>query len=485
MRRLLCGFLLLLLSVGLISGCHTEGVSGDTTTGEQTTEPGTEEIVFPERDYGNFEFKVLCTTQTENFYNVEENQEELIPSAVYVRNSMAQERYAVSFWFDSLNGNRGGMSDFQSRVRSATLAGEGKGYDAVVAQCYYMLPLATEGILQDLNSSGYLNLDRSYYNANINGNGVINGKLYGASGSYIMSQISYAMGMFFNKNLYANQQYEDNLYDLVRNREWTYEKLREMTANYYVDANENDSRDEGDQYGYVYHLHGIEASIVGSDCPIVEYDTDGTPSIDNYYDAHLLEVFEAYFKYYNNSRGVWLNKPDWGPTESLGEGKALFASAQIGMMVDCEPLRNSSYDYGILPMPLFDSEQETYYSYTMRWELFYIPTNADFERSAIILDYLNYASEEKVVPAYWETALNKRAADSSDDSEMLHLIRDTLYYDFASFYGMEMGGIYRDPTGTGGIPTLIEDGNSGIAAWWQSGKERFAQCLKDILQKYS
>ena len=324
-----------------------------------------------------------------------------------------------------------------------------------------------------------------WYNANINKNGVINGNLYGASGSYIMSQISYAMGMFFNKVYYENNQFEDDLYELVRNRQWTYEKLNQMAADYYVDSNNNTLRDENDIYGYVYHLHGIEASIVGSDCPIVEFDENGTPTIDNYYDQHLIDVFEDYFKFYNNSRGVWLNKPDAGPTTYLGDGKALFASAQLGMMVDCPQLRNSSFEYGIVPMPLYDEAQEDYLSYTMRWELFYIPSNVDFERSAIVLEYLNYTSEKTVVPAYWETALNERAADTSNDSEMLHLIRDTLYYDFASFFGMEMGGIYRDPTGVGGIPTLIENGNSGIASWWNSGRDKFAASLEDIIKKYS
>ena len=486
MKKILCLFLSISMLV-CIGGCQSKSTeeTGIANTLEVTVDAEKEYLEnLPEKDYDGYEFTVLCTTQTENFYNVSEYNADLIESSVYSRNVTVKDKYNVDFWFESLNGNRGGMSDFQSRVRNATMSGSG-GYDAVVAQCYYMLPLASEGHLRNLNDSDYFHFDMPWYNDNINKNGVINGKLYGASGSYIMSQISYAMGMFFNKVYYENNQFEDDLYELVRNKEWTYEKLYQMSADYYVDSNNNTVRDESDIFGYVYHLHGIEASIVGSDCPIVEFDSSGMPNIDNYYDQHLIDVFEDYFRYYNNSRGVWLNKPDAGPTTSLGEGRALFASAQLGMMVDCAQLRNSSYEYGIVPMPLYDTEQEDYFSYTMRWELFYIPSNVDFERSAIVLEYLNYTSEKIVVPAYWETALNERAADTSDDSQMLHLIKDTLYYDFASFFGMEMGGIYRDPTGVGGIPTLIENGNSGIASWWNSGKEKFSSSLDDIIKKYS
>ena len=162
-----------------------------------------------------------------------------------------------------------------------------------------------------------------------------------------------------------------------------------------------------------------------------------------------------------------------------------FASAQLGVMVDCAELRGSQYEYGVVPHPLFDEEQDNYLTYTMRWELFYIPLNANSERSAIITDYLNYTTEKIVVPAYWETALNSREADAPDDSEMLHLVRDSLYYDFATFYTDELGGIYHGPTGKGGIVELIKNNNEGLSQWWRSNKTKFQTSLENVLTNYS
>ena len=443
----------------------------------------------PERDYDGYEFMLLCTTQTENFYNIDTDtmNDSGINKSVYERNIMVEDKYGVEFVYDSLSGNRNDQKAFASRVTNSAMAGA-EGYDLVVAQCYYMLPLAASGILADLNTSEYLHWDMPWYSSDINDNGIINGKLYGASGSYVMSQISYAMAMFYNKQFYANEKFEEgDIYELVRNKQWTFEVFNKMSKNYYTDVDNSQDKNDGDIFGYVYNWHGIEASVVGSDVPIVEFDADGMPTIDNYYNERTIEVFNAYFDYYNYSKGVYGGVNIYGdskPTEVLGGGKALFASAQLGMMVDCAQLRGSEYDYGVVPMPLFDEEQENYLTYTMRWELFYIPTNVDFERSAIVLEYLNYTTDKVVVPEYWNEALSTQQANTEEDSEMLALIKDRLYYDFTSFYGMEMGGIYRDPAGNGGIITLIEQGNSKLSSWWNSNVDTFRTSLDSVIENY-
>lgn len=487
MKRIILLILTLGMLLSLTACADKEDIVDDTVSTVEVTDDAEKAYLesLPERDYGGQDFNILCTTNTEGFYKVQEMSSESIPNSVYKRNVAVEDKYGVKLVYESMEGNRSGSNAFQTRVHNSVMASD-DGFDLIVGQCYYMLPLAAEGSLMNLKETEYLHWDMPWYSSNINDNGIINGKLYGASGSYIMSQISYAMGIFFNKQMYADQNFaEGDIYELVRNKEWTYEVFYGMCADFYSDLNNSGQSDDGDLFGYVYNVHGIEASIVGSDCPIVEYDAQGTPTIDNYYNDHLIDVFTSYFDFYNYSAGVKGYSGDDDPTIQLGAGKALFANAQLGMMVDCAQLRSSQYDYGIVPVPMYDSEQENYLTYTMRWELFYIPTNADMEKSSIILEYLNYTTEKHVIPAYWDEALNLRAADAPDDSEMLYLIRDCLYYDFASFYGMEMGGIYRDPTGQGGIVTLIEQENDGLSGWWSSGVSSFKLRLKQVIKNYS
>lgn len=489
MRRLIAMMLVLCMAVPF-AACRKENeeVPDTSSSGHGTNDPIFDESEYlaslPDVKYDS-DFHVLCTIQTgsapENFYDVTEESSDTVASAVYRRNLAVEERYLITLIYHALEGNRGGANAFATEIR--TSAESGSGYDLIIGQNYYVLPTATEGYLQNLLDSDYFHWDEVWYNASINEHGIINNNLYGASGTYIMSQISYAMAIFFNKDFFDAGQHAYDLYELARNHEWTYEVLYELSADYYTDEGTLGIVDDQDVFGYVYNSHGVENSILASDCPIVYTNSDGTLTIDDYYSTHLIKVFNDYYSFFNESAGTRRFADDFTPTEQLGGGKALFANSRIGMMIVCDEMRNSDYRIGVLPMPMYDTAQRDYYTGTMRWELFYIPINADLEKSSIVLEYLNYTSEKYVLPAYWDNAIFQKA-DEAKDAEMLELVRSSLYYDFASFFGFAMGGIYGGPVDTGGVKKLIEDGNPGLSSWWSANRETFRQALADVLEDY-
>ena len=456
---------------------------GKDDDGTQTTPPGQDSQgtgdtyldSLPSVDYDMYEYQVLCTTQTEGFYNVTVEDQDPVSSSVYERNAAVEAKYNVIFKYTSMDGNNTGKEAFATAIRTSCQLD--KGYDLIVGQQYYCLPAATEGNLHDLATSQYLHWDEAWYSPKINENASVNGKIYGASGSYIMSQISYAMATFYNKELWDALNTGDDLYQQVRDYEWTYEKLYEFTANYFTDTDQNNAKGDGDVFGYVYNTHGVAASIAASDTPITTRNADGSMTILDYYTPHLVSVFEDYFDYYNNSLGVYRRSDDFGPAIMLASGNAMFACAQLGVMNDCTELKNSSYHYGVLPMPLYDEEQSEYFTYTMRWELFYVPSNADLDRSTIILEYLNYTSEKYIIPAYWEEALTLRAADDEQDSEMMYIVRDALWYDFVTFFNHEIP--MRDA-----VASQINNGSTRLSSWWNSNKDILEANLQSVLEKY-
>ena len=469
--------LLVLCSVLAVVSCrggNTDSPSvSKTEEASQTGDPYLDSL--PKRDYGRAKFHVLCTTQTAGFYDVSETGGDVVSSSVFARNSAVNERYGVDICHKQLDGNSSGKKAFAAEVQKSVQLDE--GYDLIVGQNYYCLPLATEGALQDLAASNYLHWDEEWYSKKINDNAAINGKIFGASGTYIMSQISYAMATMYNKELWTAEGHEEDLYELVRNKEWTFEKLDEYVADHFSDANPNNTVDADDHFGYVYNTHGVAASMAGSDLPITTRDSEGKLTILGYYNTHLTDVFDSYYAFYNDSLDTYLMKEDFGPAVMLGRGNTLFGCAQLGALNDCAELKNSEYHIGVLPMPLYDETQNEYITYTMRWELFYIPANADPERSTIILEYLNYTSEQIVIPAYWKKALNDRAADAPQDSEMMYLVKDALWYDFITFHNYQIP--MRDAAAT-----LINDGNKRIANWWSSCKDEMQNKLNDLLADY-
>ena len=480
MKKLLIMLLVLCMVLPLAACGNDSGTKTPATTTGSSNSGVTGELSYvdqlPVRDYDLEEFHVLCTTQTNEFYNVTEEDLDPVSVSVYKRNMAVEEKYNVVFKHTELDGNSTGKDAFLTTLRNSTELG-GDGFDLVVGQQYYCLPVATEGKLYDLSTSPFIHWEEDWYSDKINSNAEVNGRVFGASGSYIMSQISYALATFYCKELWEARYSDVDLYQLVRDKEWTYEKLYEYAAGIYQDNDGDYRKSANDDFGYVYNSHGIAASVAASETPIVTRYEDGSMSILPYYNDHLLKVFEKYNEFYNESRGTYKIADDYGPAKLLGQGRTLFACAQLGVMHDCTELKNSELHYGVLPMPLFDSNQSGYYTYTMRWELFYSPVNADFERSAIILEYLNYTTETNVIPAYWEEALTLRAADSDQDSEMMYLVRDSLWYDFITFFNHEVP--MRDS-----VASQISNGSTRLSSWWNSNKDSLETKLQETLEKY-
>ena len=471
--------LVICMMVPVFAGCSSEK---DKET-ENTTPTGTLSAMdeylasLPDRDFGGEDFSILCTTQTEFFFNVNEMGSEVVGKSVYTRNQEVKDKYNINLVFKSLDGNIAGQGDFANEIRNTTAAGE--GHDLIIAQNYYTLPLATEGCLMDLNNSEYLHWDKEWYHNKINQHTEINGKRYAGSGDLVMSQISNAMGIFYNKDVYAEQGYTEDLYALVKNKQWTIEKLLTLTKDFHIDATENGKSDD-DTFGFFANMHGATSMLLGMECKIISYDGNGKPSLDNYYNERLLAAADKlHALIQTNEGGSWKNEDELG-VQKVADGTAMFASSRIGYFVESADLRNSQHNIGILPNPLYDTTQTEYYTSTMRWELFYIPSNADLETSAIILEYLNFNSFEYVIPAYWETAMTIRGANTVEDSEMFNLIRDNLYFDFANVFKGSLKGI------SDAVGNLVHSstGKLRLAAWWGSNSSTYKKALDATLTAF-
>lgn len=73
---------------------------------------------------------------------------------------------------------------------------------------------------------------------------------------------------------------------------------------------------------------------------------------------------------------------------------------------------------------------------TQPWWVDGFHTNATIntELCGAALEALNYESYQLVTPAYFETTLQAKYARDEDSQEMMEIIRDSLYFDFASIW---------------------------------------------------
>jgi hypothetical protein len=98
-------------------------------------------------------------------------------------------------------------------------------------------------------------------------------------------------------------------------------------------------------------------------------------------------------------------------------------------------LKDMTDPYGILPIPKYSSDQESYLS-NMYWGslLMTIPTVCQTpEQTAAIMDLLSYYAWQDVLPVYYER-LCYRGTRDAESVAMLEMISETRYLNWAIAY---------------------------------------------------
>ena len=96
-------------------------------------------------------------------------------------------------------------------------------------------------------------------------------------------------------------------------------------------------------------------------------------------------------------------------------------------------MRSMETDFGIIPMPKHDDTQDRYYTCVLEnMTVLGIPTSVkDPELSGLVLEMLAEEGYKSVVPTYFEKALGAKYVRDEQSNEMLDLILDTVWFDFA------------------------------------------------------
>lgn len=126
-----------------------------------------------------------------------------------------------------------------------------------------------------------------------------------------------------------------------------------------------------------------------------------------------------------------MSKRDTYDRGAFIEDRALFFIEEL--CVASNKLREMESDYGILPLPKYDLEQENYitFSHTSHNLSVALPITSadDAEMLGMILEDMAYYSMELVRPAYYENMLNGKLARDEESIEMLDIITSNISYD--------------------------------------------------------
>jgi len=444
--------LLLLIILIFTTACNSQTNTGnsngdkstsETVAGDDAGDEVSEEVEsyeFPELNCGGSEFTFLNPTQDWDFYvNIvlESETGEVLDDAVYARNQSIEEKFNVVLKEVNFD-----ISVIEQKIKSTILAGENI-YDAIYCPAYNVGSigaLITQNLFCNLKDISELQLDKPWWNQNIQeecsiGSG--NNSYFTVCDINIMDlQVPWCV--YFNEDMMANLGL-DLPYSMVKDGSWTYDKLAEY-AKAGAQLNSAVSFDWDASGSAVYGLtawqHGIGALLAASGERYVSKDENGFP----YISAETEKFYNACDKIaqLTNIKGVYQSANDWPNPFNFQymfrDGRALL---MIGELKAADSLRNIDSTFGILPLPKYDGNQSRYYSpVTIQMPVLTIPTtNADTQRTGIILDAMAYLSYKNVTPIFFDVTMSQKRLRNDESIEMLHIIKDSVIYDLGLAYG--------------------------------------------------
>lgn len=440
----------------------------------------------PQRDFEQATYTILCRVDKEYEMAGEADSVSLVNEKVLARNNRVQERYNITLDYYPVAGDWSSRATFASQLAQSVAAGD-DAYQMAAIYTAYGAELTTQEQFYNLREyEDHINLEAPWWSLSFNENCTVFDKLYFTTGDLSLTMWEGMHAVFFNKEL-AEDYGVDDLYQLVYDDEWTLEQVIEITAGLYEDDG-NDLPGFEDVFGYIGQ-HKARPYITACDLPICERTADGGYKMVFMDEDHIDKVTYVYDLLY-----VLLYENDtsfdrsWLPTgaeerDIFTEDRALFF---LGGLDNATEMRESEMEFGILPYPKLDENQQTYLSSTDDGlSSFAIPLSAyEPEMCALILDALAAESKTTVIPAYYDVVLQGRVAQDKESKEMLDIIREDLYFDFGFVYSYALrgGNNNNGPYAYFGDSLVRRDASFAVA--YDSVRSMHEYALQELMKQF-
>ena len=431
----------------------TEAASGSTnpsgTETEEIPEPN-----LPDIDYGGGDFVIMIrdalTYKCVDVYTDSVNGE-VVNDAVFDRNAAVENKMnmAIVPLYDE------NVSD---TAKHAIMSGDDI-CDVMFDSMNSLFPNSAEGQYVDYNKLPYIDFNKQYWDTKAASELSICNRLYMMVSDISMNASSRARFLYFNKNLIDLYRL-GNPYQYVYDNKWTLESFGDMVKGVSDDLNGDGIMDGSDRYGLLEEVPSFFAAGAGvlmtendnEDIPQMTFMNDRTVSVledisDIIYDTNYAISYEAAAK----------GKDTSGYAHIFNYGRSLFANDQFLFVQNGAEVSNQfkdmKSDYGIVPNPKYDEQQENYYHLMdPNACAMSIPiTNQDTDKTAAVLEYMSWASSVTLVPAFYETTIKLKRLNDPDAPVMLDIILSSIRYDLSYIAQIGIDDIITKACKTGNL----------------------------------
>lgn len=472
MKKSLTAFLALILlaaQLAAVTSCAgTEKVSessGITTSESDAVTADPYSPQFALKNYDGKTFTIYNFNENKDMVYMESENGDTMDDAVYKRNAAVEDALGINIEAKTDTT----WDTAYPTINSIVMSGD-TSCDLAVTHCYNgVTAMISSNIVCDWNKIPNADLTMPYWNTDINTSLSICGKTPFASGQMFLPATQVIV---FNKGL-AQENGLGDIYSIVKDGKWTIDKLDELATKVSGDIDGDGQMTIGDQYGFVTMLEYPLVSLMsGAGIKAVDKNDEGVPQVVvNTEKMHTFveKVYDLLF--HDNTSFTY---PMGGDVPDFKNGHTLFELKGLGTV---ENLRDSDIEFGIIPVPKYDENQENYYSLDIG-SLITVPLSAsDKELCGSAAEYLMYESGCIVVPAYYDVLLTQKVARDEESAEMLDMVFNNRVY--------EIGMNYMFPGCSGyTLAHMMMNDTTDLASWYEqrlkADDEKYKQLYEDF-----
>jgi len=458
MKRIVSALLLLAMTVSFAACAEAPSSSpSDTTVSDSQKTPDTtiSEIVYEEDslpstlDFGKDNVNILSPFINASAdilqmpeITVEELTSEVINDSIYNRERFVEERLNVEI-------NNVQAKNTNDEIEKQLNSGD-DNYHIYAVNLLTTSALCLYDYFVDLKQVEYLDLEKPWWSQPFNDEAELLGELYFTSGSLALSMLRNMNVVYYNKALAEdftkNTPELSDLYAVVEDGKWTFDKWVELSEGIYQDLNGNSERDGEDLYGIGYvRTTIIEAFFSSFDIDVLSRTSDGWFELN----VNTDKLYTSLDKMYN----LFFNTPECYAPEvgecDVDDMEFLFAGGSVLFMVnemrsvETNALRNMQDEYGILPFPKYDEKQAEYYTLSNEHMTFAIPsTISDTTVAGAVLEAMASYSYRDTVPAYLNIAIKGKYMNDPGSRRMIDTIVNGYKPDASKIYFKSLANEY-------------------------------------------
>lgn len=513
--KVLSLLLALLTVLMLFAACGdkpAETTRGGETKPDQTTaaEPEIEDTVPKDLSYKSLSDDERTITfyvrnNLDIFKNelcVEELDGDILNEAVHYRNIDVENRLGVKFNQITQTGSELTSAEWNAwnEVLSTAVLNNTHEIDATAFHSYCGSVLATQNIYMNLytcdteSGNGYIDLGKPWWNQLSIDELSYAGALFMMGGSLLTTETQRTFCIYFNKKLFSEQfagyDYND-FYKMSNDGDWTIDQLILYAGNCYVDNGEAGEIDDGDVVGWKFVTGDATMStwVYAMGLKFTERDEmTGEIKLSYINDPQIVNIFEKVQELYGNNPTALIasSKGEYTLTD-FSQGNVLFTDAYLAYGAD---LRDTTIEYGILPIPKLNEEQENYYTNCVgHASMLGILSNLTPERTKMVTATIEVMAAEtykQVLPVYYSKVLQGLYSKDQPDAEQYDKILTTVVMDLAYTFFPKGAGSLKSYTGlfkhfddSFDLAYTIDANKTG----WETALETFMTAMEDAADK--